>query len=217
MLSVLGSVGEKRLEQTDLWGVATARGFAGGRGMVALIKRHKRQLKHALVISIDHAGIGDTKVITREGVMLGYRSSRRLRRIAFRAAGRDKKIKLGKGKCRVKKGDAMVALARGVKAVTIGGVSGGTYQGWRNRDDLYDHVEPKTVDRTIRLVMLMLKEIDSRPSDGEPTEELKERGRPGEEPEQQSDGRLFPDDLADELPRSRAVVEVDKDDLLPDA
>ncbi len=163
MLSVLASVASNRLENTDLWGVATARGFAGGRGMVSLIRRHKRQLKRAYVISIDHAGVGDTKVMTREGVMLGFRSSGRLRRIAFKAAKREKGLDLGKGKCRVKKSDAMVALARGIKAVTIGGVSGGTYDGWRNRRDVYDHVDSDSLDRAVKLVQLMLDEMDSEP------------------------------------------------------
>jgi len=160
MLSVLGSLVTNPLEHTEVWGVATARGFAGGRGMAALLRSRRYQIRDAFIINIDHPCGENTRVFTREGVMLGFHCSRRLQRIATRAARNSKGIELGKGRCRVKKSDSMIALARGRKAITIGALTGGAYRGWRNREDVYDEIDRDALDRTVKLVQLMLDEID---------------------------------------------------------
>jgi len=163
MLSVISSVAENPLEHTDVWAVATGRGSAGGRGMVALLRRHHRQLRDAFIINIDHVGVGKTRIITREGVMLGFRCSWKLRRLALAAADNSKSLDVGKGKCRVKKSDAMVAKARGYRSMTIGGLTGGTYPGWKNNDNTYDSIDRESLDRSVRLLQLLLDEIDALP------------------------------------------------------
>lgn len=163
MLTVLSSLAGNPLENTEVWGVATARGCAGGRGMVSLLHRHPKQMKGALLINLDHVGVGQTRLINREGVMLGFRSSGTLLKLANSASNKSKDLKVGKGKCRVKKSDAMVALARGYKAITIGGLQGGTYQGWKNEADRFNKIDRKSMDRAVRLVQLLLEEIDNRP------------------------------------------------------
>lgn len=163
MLSVLSSIASNPLEHTEVWGVATARGCAGGRGMVSLLRRYPKQIKEAFIINLDHLGVGQTRIINREGVMLGFRSSGPLRKLAHTASNKSKDLKAFKGNCRVKKSDAMVALARGYKAVTIGGLLGGTYQGWRNEADRFNKVDRKSMDRAVKLVHLLLEEIDNKP------------------------------------------------------
>jgi hypothetical protein len=163
MLSVLSSLAGNPLENTEVWGVATTRGCAGGRGMASLLRRHPKQMKDALIINVDHAGFGQTRIINREGVMLGFRSSGTLRKLAYKASKKSKDLKVGKGKCRVKKSDAMVALARSYKAITIGGLLGGTYQGWKNEADRFNKIDRKSLDGAVRLVQLLLEEIDNMP------------------------------------------------------
>lgn len=160
LLSVTGAVAAKPLENTTVWGVATGRGAAGGRGMVSLLKRHRRDLKHAFIINLDHLGRGSTRIVTREGAMLGFHSSRRLTRLAFKAAGRSEGLNIARGKCRVKKSDAMVATVRGYSAVTIGGTSGGSYDGFKDADDTYEKIQRASLDRSARFVRLLLEEID---------------------------------------------------------
>ncbi len=166
MLSAVATIAANPLEHTAVWGVATARGFAGGRGMVQLLRRHGAELKDAYIVNLDHLGRGPTRVLTREGIMLGFRSSRRLVRLALQAAGASSSIKLEKGKCRVKKSDGLVATVRGYRAVTIAGCTGGTYPGWRNSDDVYDRIQRGALDRAARLVQLLLDEIDEQASPG---------------------------------------------------
>ena len=163
MLSVISSIADNPLEHTDVWAVATGRGSAGGRGMVALLRRHHRQLKGAFIINVDHVGLGKTKIITREGVMLGFRCSWKLRRLARAAADKSKGLDVGKGKCRVKKSDAMVARARGYRSMTIGGLTGGTYRGWKNANDTHDFIDRESLDDSVRLLHLLLDEIDALP------------------------------------------------------
>lgn len=160
MLSALESVAGEPLEHTEVWGVATGRGFAGGRGMVALLRRHPGQLRGACIVNIDHAGLGDTVVMRREGAVFGFSPDRKLKRIVVRAAAKTPGLNIGKGRCRVKKSDAMAARARGRKAITIGGVSGGSYPGWRRADDVYHKLDAEALDRTVRLVRSVLEEID---------------------------------------------------------
>ncbi len=163
MLSVISSIADNPLEHTDVWAVATGRGCAGGRGMVALLRRHHRQLKDAFIINIDHVGLGKTRIITREGVMFGFRCSWKLRRLARSAADKSKGLDVGKGKCRVKKSNAMVAKARGYRSMTIGGLTGGTYPGWKNADDTNDSIDRESLDQSVRLLQLLLDEIDALP------------------------------------------------------
>ena len=163
MLSVLSSIAGNPLEHTEVWGVATARGCAGGRGMVSLLRRYPKKIKEAFIINLDHLGAGQTMIIKREGVMLGFRSSGQLRKLAYAASSKSKDLKVTKGNCRVKKSDAMVALARGYRAVTIGGLHGGTYQGWKNEADRFNKIDRNSMDRAVKLVQLLLEEIDNRP------------------------------------------------------
>jgi Peptidase family M28 len=160
MLSVISAIAVNPLENTTVIGAATARSFAGGRGMIALLKKRKRTLKEAYIINLDHIGRGETRVITREGVMLGFHSSRRLTRLAMKVASSSKSLKIEKGKCRVKKSDAMVANARGYRAITIGGTSKGAYDGYRNVDDVFETIKRGSLDKAVRFVHLILEEID---------------------------------------------------------
>jgi hypothetical protein len=160
MMSVMARVAEKPLEHTEVLGLATGRCCAGARGMVAFLHRHGHSLRDAYFVNLDHCGAGDTKMMTREGTMFGFRCSRRLRRMTVAASTRSSNIELGKGKCRVKKSDGMAAIVRGYRAITIGGVSGGTYQGWRNKDDTLDTIERASLDRAAKLVNCLLDEID---------------------------------------------------------
>lgn len=166
MLSVLAAVAANPLENTTVWGVATARGSAGARGMVQFLKRHRSELRDACIVNIDHVGRGPTRVLTREGVMLGFRASRKVVELTFRAARGSRSIKLEKGKCRVKKSDALVATVRGFRAVTIAGCAGGTFPGWRNDGDTYDRIQRGALDRAAKLVHLLLDEVDEMASPG---------------------------------------------------
>jgi len=161
MLSVISEVAENPLGQTDVWAVATGRGAAGGRGMVALFRRHHRQLKDSYIINIDHVGAGKTRILTREGVMLGFRCSRKLRRLALAAADKCTGVEVGKGKCRVKKSNAMAARARGYRSITIGGLVGGSYAGWKNPGDTYETINRKSLDDAVKLTRHLLEEIDT--------------------------------------------------------
>jgi hypothetical protein len=180
MLSLVATVASNPLKHTAVWGVATARGAAGGRGMVELLKKHRRTLKSALIINLDHPGRGETRVITREGVMFGFHSSRRLSRLALRAAKKSKSLKITRGKNRVKKSDAMVANVRGFRAITIGGARGGTYDGWRSTDDTYDRIQRASLDRAVTFVEALLEEIDGLQADASDQKAPRRRRKPDE-------------------------------------
>ncbi|MDD5748426.1 MAG: M28 family peptidase [Actinomycetota bacterium] len=162
LLSVLSSLASAPLEFVEVWGVATARAYAGGRGMVSFLRRHRRKLKKSLILNIDHPGRGQLSVVTREGVIFGFRSSRKIIAIVKSISRKSKRLSTGKAKNRVKKSDSMVALARGYNALTIGGFSGGTFPGWRSPDDTFDHLERDNMDKAIRLIVAILDEVDSR-------------------------------------------------------
>ena len=177
MLSALESFAENRLQHAEVWGVATARSWAGGRGMVEFIKRHPAQVKRACVINIDHAGRGKTVVFKREGPMFGFSPNRRFKRLVLLAASKTPNLDVGKGRCRVKKSDAMVAMVRWVTAITVGGADRGSYEGWRRADDVYHKIDQEALDMTLKLVTAVLKEIDASegrkqaPISSEPTAE----------------------------------------------
>lgn len=160
MLSVIASISARPLEFTEVWGVATARGSAGGRGMVELIRRHRSLLKNSYIINLDHLGRGKMKALTREGAIFGFGSSRRLRKLVFQAANRSKDTQISEGRCRIKKSDALVAIARGYRAITIGGMDDGIYGGWKSRLDTYPRIQRDCLDHAVKLVDNLLEEID---------------------------------------------------------
>ena len=173
LLSVMASLSDNPLENTEVWGLASGRGTAGARGMIAFLHRHRHVMRDASIINLDHCGIGDTLIATREGVMFGFRCSWRLRRIAQEAARGSGGVELGKGRCRVKKSDGMAATVRGFRAITICGLKKGTYPGWRDTNDTLDTLDRGSLDRAVKLVGRMLDIIDSGPSRKGP----KRRGR----------------------------------------
>ena len=82
------------------------------------------------------------------------------------AADRSRSLQVEKGKCRVKKSDAMVATVRGYRAITIGGTRGGTYDGWHNESDTFDRIQRASLDRAVKFVEILMDEIDSFASEG---------------------------------------------------
>jgi len=191
MLSVMANIADKPLENTEVWGIATGRNGAGARGMIAFLHRHKHTMRGAYIINVDHCGVGDMKVVTREGTMFGFRCSRRLKRMTMEASRRSKQLELSRGKNRVKKSDAMAALVRGYKAISIGNDAGGRFVGWKNKNDTLDTLDRETLDRTAKLVRFLLEEIDhgsrtrrlprERPVKEEPTDETIEEGETAED------------------------------------
>jgi len=181
LLSVMASIASSPLENTEVWGVATGRGFAGARGMIAFLHRHRHVMHTASIISLDHCGIGDTVIATREGVMFGFRCSWRLRKAALDASKHTKGLEVGKGRSRIKKSDGMAAIVRGYRAITICGLKGGAYPGFLNRDDTLDTLQRESLDRAVRLVGLMLDTIDSGTRPKGPRSRTRSRSREIEE------------------------------------
>lgn len=178
LLYLMGRLSKEPPESVEVWGVATGRGFAGGRGMVDLIKRHRAELKNAYIINLDHVGKGETKLLTREGAIIGFRCNNQLKRLAFDTTRKLIHTHLGKGKCRVKKSDGMVAMARGFKAITIAGNSkGGTYFGYRSSDDTTDKISRSSLDRAARISLAIVTAVDSQ----QPTGHKLDLSRPAKE------------------------------------
>lgn len=180
MICAMAELAERPLEDTQVWGVATGRGFAGGRGMIEFLKRHKNELKNenvtTYIINLDHIGKGDIKIFAKEGPLIGFRCNNFLRRLALDTSRKLIHARLGRGKCRVKKSDSMVALARRFKAIGIGGNSkGGTYFGFRSAKDTSDRITRSSLDQALKIAVALARAIDS---DNKPGPKMKLR-RPG--------------------------------------
>lgn len=160
ILAVLADIAEKPLSNCAVWGVATGRNAAGGRGMIAFLQEHAEVMADASIINLDHVGQGAPRIIVKEGPLVGFRASRRLRKTALRTASSTVTISVKRGRARVKKSDAMVARARGYHALTIAGTKGGTHAGWRSAKDTFDRINRSSLEEAIRFTRLLLAEID---------------------------------------------------------
>lgn len=160
MLSLIEDLCQSPMENTEIWCVATARGFAGGRGTVELIRKNKKIVKNAYFLNIDHPGCGEIRLLKREGPIFGFSPGRKLKRIS-KAAVNSKRLDIAFGSCRVKKSDAMVAQARGIRAITIAGTSGTAYPGWKSRSDTYDKISQSSLEKAKIIVHAIIKEIDA--------------------------------------------------------
>ncbi len=161
MLSLLKLITSQPLENTEVWGLATSRNTAGARGMVAFLKRHRVETKKSYIINIDHVGRGEIKYLTREGMLIGFRSNRKLSRLIKRMSQDNETMPLRRGTCSIKKSDGLAALTRGRKALTIAGLNGRIPPGWRDSGESYDSLNRMSMDIAASFIYRLLGKMDT--------------------------------------------------------
>lgn len=162
MLSIIKAISTNRLENTEVWGVATSRNVAGARGMVSFLRKHRKETRDSVIINIDHVGRGEVKYLAKEGMLIGFHCNRKIASIARDVFREQDSTPLRKGSCYVKKSDALAALTRRRRALTIGGLNGKIPAGWRWHSDSYDLLNRMALDTSASTIYRLILRLDSR-------------------------------------------------------
>jgi hypothetical protein len=151
------------LQQTELWAVGL--GATGwGAGLADLLRRYPFDRDTTLFIGIESIGGGRLSFVTREGVLPQRPADPLLLRLVTAADAADPLID---AEPRHYRGEATLAhplLRAGHRAVTIIGLDADGYPALRGRPhDTVEQTDPHMLDRAIRLIVGLVKQIDSTP------------------------------------------------------
>jgi len=161
LLGIAERFNKERLNNTELYLVATGAEEVGMVGMIAFVKQHQDILKDAFIINIDNCGAGNIYYIIEEGMIKKYAADHNMVAVADRL----RKEKFGNTAPRVfttMSTDALVPLARGYRAMSVMAFDeDGTLPNWHWETDVFENVMPSTVDTGYGFISEIIKALDA--------------------------------------------------------
>lgn len=165
-VAVLLGVGEKiareKPEETVVYLVATGSEEAGTVGMIHLLHSRQEELEGAYVINLDNLGTGQLKYTTGEGMLKFYPSDSEL--IAFMEdLVTQEGVNLVPGKNTLMSTDAVPAMARGFRAISIRAEDEqGLLPNWHWQTDTWEKVQEENLQVSSEVVWSLVKKIDAK-------------------------------------------------------
>ncbi len=162
VLSLAEKLAGKPLQGTEVWIAATGAEEAGLVGMTAFLKRHEAELQDALIINLDHVGIGQIKYITGEGMLKALPSDPELLMLSAEVVRENPDLSPVPHEHRTCQSDAYAALVKGYRAMSVMALDeDGGIPNWHWETDLIDNLEEKNLEDVERFVEILLNKIDS--------------------------------------------------------
>jgi hypothetical protein len=148
------------LEQTELWAVGLG-ATASGAGLVDLLRRYPFDRDSTMFVAIESIGGGRLSFVTREGWLPQRPADAELLRLAADADAADPLID---AEPRLYRGEPTLArplLQGGRRALPLIGLDANDRPALRGSpNDVPDQLDAQMLDRTIRLVVGLVKQID---------------------------------------------------------
>ncbi len=161
-LSLAEKLAGKPLENTEVWVAATGSEEAGLTGMTAFLARHRSELDEALIVNLDHVGVGQIKYITGEGMIKALPSDPELLMLSAEVVRENRDLTPVPHEYRTFPSDAYAALVQGYRAMSIVALDeDGVVPNWHWETDRIENLEEKTLEEVERFVELLLEKIDS--------------------------------------------------------
>ncbi|MHB8573369.1 MAG: M28 family metallopeptidase [Candidatus Dormibacteria bacterium] len=146
------------LRETEVWVVATGCEESGLYGMREFVRRHRGDLASAIIINIDNVGAGRIHCLVEEGMITTQAAAQELIDSARRVARADG-LDVGETPYHVMQTDAVVALSAGLTCMTVMGLSDGRPVNWHWRTDVFENIDPDSVDTAFALVRGMALDL----------------------------------------------------------
>jgi hypothetical protein len=130
-------------------------------GMIDWYRRHRAELKNPNAIVFEMLGCAGPAWVTREGIIVPFRSDPELVRIAERLAGAHPEW--GAYPCKISGGNSELADAVRFKvpAITLLGIGpDGEVPHWHQRGDTFDKMKPDVMERAWELTWALVQELD---------------------------------------------------------
>ncbi len=161
LLELAKDVAASPLDFVETWFLATGCEEAGTVGMIRFLDNNKLDKENTYFINMDNIGAGDLKYITEEGILKKYTSDEKLIKTAFLSVQEKPELKVNGKPYSLLTTDAVAAMARGYKAMTIMAVDkNGLLPNWHWHTDTVEHVEKDNLTTARTLVKRILLKID---------------------------------------------------------
>jgi hypothetical protein len=149
------------LSQTELWAVALG-ASSSGTGLADLLRRYPFDQERTLFIGIESIGAGRVSYVTRTGIMPQRASDSLLLRLAADADADDPLIDAEPRPYTSEPAVVQLLQRTGRRALTIIGLEPDGRPACRgSMADTPDHLDAHALDRAVRLVVGLVKKIDS--------------------------------------------------------
>jgi len=161
-LSLAGKLAAKPLQNTEVWVAATGSEEAGLTGMTAFLARHRNELEDALIVNLDHVGVGQIKYVTGEGMIKALPSDPELLMLSAEVVRENPDLSPVPHEYRTCPSDAYAALVRGYRAMSIVALDeDGVVPNWHWETDRIENLEERNLEDVERFVEILLEKIDS--------------------------------------------------------
>jgi len=162
VLSLAEKLAGKPLQNTEVWIAATGSEEAGLTGMTAFLARHRNELEDALIINLDHVGVGQIKYVTGEGMIKAFPSDPELLMLSAEVVRENPDLSPVPHEHRTCPSDAYAALVQGYRAMSIVALDeDGVVPNWHWETDRIENLEERNLEDTERFVGILLDKIDS--------------------------------------------------------
>jgi hypothetical protein len=148
---------DRDFAEKEVWFVATGAGASAG-GMGAFLDDYGDALRDTVIINVQGVGSHGLNWVTQEGAARRHRSDRRLALLARRVS-REHEIVVKPGAFKGPISDAMPAIQRGFRAMSIMGLaSSGLPEGYRSSTDDSGIVDSEQLERAVEFVSHLVRE-----------------------------------------------------------
>jgi hypothetical protein len=162
VLSLAEKIAGKPLQNTEVWIAATGAEEAGLVGMTSFLSRHADELQDALIINLDHVGVGQIKYVTGEGMIKVFPSDPELLMLSAEVVRENPDLSPVPVEHRTCVSDAYAALVKGYRAMSVVALDeDGAVPNWHWETDRIENLEEKNLEDVEQFVEILLNKIDS--------------------------------------------------------
>jgi hypothetical protein len=152
---------DQPLERTRVFTVVTGCEEVQHYGMADFYHRHREELKEPCAVVFEMMGCAGPSWLTKEGIIVPFRSDPQLRRTAEKLATENPAW--GAYPSSVSGGNTEMADAVrcGVPAIALGGMTrDGVLPWWHQKQDTFDKMDPAIMERAWEMTLALIHEID---------------------------------------------------------
>ncbi len=152
----------ENLQYTTLWLAATGCHESGMHGARQFLRQYPFPRDRTYVVNLDSVGHGQLALIVAEGMLVPRRTDPDLLELASQAEGADIAINGDPRTYHHGNTDALVALMRRFRAISVTALHKGRPAYWHWPSDTLENLQPELPDRAVRLVEGIARRVDRR-------------------------------------------------------
>ena len=160
LLALASRLARDRLEETDVYLLATGSKGTWMSGMRHFVKTHTLDPETTYFLNLEHVGAGQLHYTTAEGMLVPFRSGSELVAAAEAVAQAHDATPR---RFQAVPTDALIPLARGFKTMSIVTLdAGGLPQDWHWYTDTLNHVDHGLIDKAASFAQAILRQLEAR-------------------------------------------------------